>query len=117
MDGMNEAAPVLASLNIAETVDFYTTKLGFRKAGWIDENYAIMARDQIQLHFWKCDDPAIPKHTGCYVYVNGVDGLYQEMLEAGVVHPNGPLKDHPWRMREFSILDGDGNLIRIGQRL
>ena len=117
MEGMKEAAPVLASLNIAETVDFYTTRLGFRKAGWIDENYAILGRDQIQLHFWKCDDPAIPKHTGCYEYVNGVDALYQEMLQAGVVHPNGPLKDHPWRMREFSILDKDGNLIRIGQPL
>lgn len=117
MEGINEAAPVLASLNIADTVAFYTEKLGFRKAGWIDANYAILGRDNIQLHFWKCDDPAIPKHTGCYLYVKGVDALYAEMQAAGVVHPNGPLKNHPWHMREFSILDGDGNLLRIGERL
>ena len=117
MEGINEAAPVLASLNIQETVDFYTRKLGFRKAGWIDENYAILGRDNIQLHFWKCNDPAIPKNTGCYLYVKGVDTLYAEMRKAGVVHPNGPLKDQPWQMREFSILDGDGNLLRIGEHM
>lgn len=117
MVGIIEAAPVLASLNIAQTVAFYTEKLSFHKAGWIDENYAILGRNGIQLHFWKCDNPAIPKHTSCYLYVSGVDALYQEMLGAGVVHPNGPLKDQPWRMREFAILDGDGNLIRIGERM
>lgn len=117
MQGIREAAPVLASLNIADTVSFYSEKLGFRKAGWINENYAILGRDSIQLHFWKCDDPAIPKHTGCYLYVKGVDALYAEMKAKGVVHPNGPLKEQPWGMREFSILDGDGNLIRIGEHV
>jgi len=27
------------------------------------------------------------------------------------------LEDKPWGMREFAIVDADGNLIRIGQAL
>ena len=40
--------------------------------------------------------------------------VYDEMREAGVVHPNGALCEQPWGMKEFSVLDSDGNLINFG---
>ena len=117
MEHLQRAIPVLASLNIEETVQFYQQKLGFDKVGWKDENYAVIARDRVVLHFWKCDNPIHPQNTSCYIDVEDVDGLYRELTPQGVVHPNGALQDQPWGMREFAILDKDGNMIKFGQEI
>lgn len=117
MHYLKMAIPVLASLDIFESVDFYQTKLGFDKVGWKDKDYAVIGRDHIEIHFWRCKDKKIPKNTSCYIQVHDVDGLYQEMKAAGVVHPNGPLANQPWGMREFAILDDDGNMIKFGQNI
>jgi len=109
------ASPTLASLDLAETVAFYEG-LGFR-TGFHDEGYAIMNRDEVSLHFWKTDNPLFPKNTSCYISVKEVDSLYVEMQRENVIHPNAPLRDQPWGMREFAILDIHGNLIRFGQPL
>jgi hypothetical protein len=47
--------------------------------------------------------------------VTEVEKLYAEYKSAGVVHPNGELQNRPWKMKEFSILDNNGNLIHFGQ--
>ncbi|WPP48193.1 bleomycin resistance protein [Catalinimonas niigatensis] len=116
MKHLVKAAPVLASLDIDKSILFYISKLGF-KATYHDAGYGIIVRDDIAIHFWKCNDKIFPENTSCYVNVQEVDQLYLEMQQAGVVHPNGKLEDKPWGMREFSILDEDGNLIRFGQPL
>ncbi len=108
--------PVLASLDIPRTVAFYVEQLGFQSA-FCDEGYGIVQRDTVSIHFWKCDDPIFPQNTSCYIFVADIDALYAELQPKGVVHPNGPLEDKPWGVREFSILDLDGNLIRFGQQL
>ncbi|WP_020532262.1 bleomycin resistance protein [Flexithrix dorotheae] len=113
---LTRSHPVLASLNVPKTVEFYEEKLNF-KSTWKDENYGIVVRDNIAIHFWHCNDKIFPENTSCYIEVTDVDGLYQEMTKAGVVHPNGPLKDQPHGMREFAILDLDGNLIKFGQEI
>lgn len=111
-----KSSPVLASLNTNETVAFYHDKLNF-KIGWHDENYVIIGRDKIEIHFWKCDDEVFPQNTSCYVYVDQVDKLYEEFEKAGVVHPNGKIEDKPYGIREFAILDIHGNMIKFGEEL
>jgi len=111
------AAPVLASMNMRRTLDFYRDKLNFRIT-YDDPHYGIIVREDLIIHFWKCDSKLFPENTSCYVYVRSdVEQLYHEMSDAGVIHPNGKLQDTPWGMREFSILDCEGNLIRWGQSL
>jgi catechol 2,3-dioxygenase-like lactoylglutathione lyase family enzyme len=113
---LKSAVPILASLNEEETVKFYTEKLGFTfHSSW--EGYLILSRDKINLHLWPCTDPAIPKATGCYMNVTKVDDLYAEYEPMGVVHPNGKLKEMPWKMKQFSILDNNGNIIHFGEEL
>ncbi|WP_426429554.1 bleomycin resistance protein [Winogradskyella sp. HB-48] len=109
--------PVLASLNIKKTVDFYKNKLGFNKVGYLDDNYAVIARDNFVVHFWKCNDKIHPENTSCYVDVEDIDTLYEELKTFDVIHPKGTLKNHPYGMREFAILDLDGNLIKFGQEI
>ena len=36
------------------------------------------------------------------------------MKDAGVVHPNSHIEDKPYRVREFAILNLDGNLLKFG---
>ncbi|MFN8342825.1 MAG: VOC family protein [Cyclobacteriaceae bacterium] len=112
---LQSAIPILAFLDLEETAAFYR-KIGFTvNTSW--KEYLMCSRDGIEIHLWKCDNPDIPKNTGCYVRVTGVDAIHAEYSELGIIHPNGPLKNHPWNMREFSILDNSGNLIRFGESL
>jgi hypothetical protein len=113
---LKSAVPILASLNAEETIKFYTDKLGVTlNNNW--DGYVILSRDEITLHLWPCKDPEIPKATGCYINVNEVEKLYDEYKQTGVVHPNGPLKEMPWKMKQFSILDNNGNIIHFGEEM
>lgn len=117
MEHLQRAVPVLFALNVKESVAFYRDKFGFDQQGWVDDQYAVIGRDRIELHITKCNDRMFPENTSCYIHVKDVNGLYGELKAAGVVHPNGPLEDKPWGLREFSALDGEGNLLRFGQYL
>lgn len=108
------AIPILASLNAEETIRFYTEKLGFTfHNNW--DGYLIFSKDEIEIHLWPTEDESVPKNTGCYVHVTEVDSLFEQYKAQGVVHPNGTLKDMPWLMRQFSILDNSGNIIHFGE--
>lgn len=111
---LQTAVPILASLNAEETIKFYTEKLGFKfHNNW--DGYLIFSKDEIEIHLWPTSDPEVPKATGCYVRVTEVDELFVAYKEQGVVHPNGSLKNMPWGMRQFSILDNSGNIIHFGE--
>src|SRR5438067_1817224 len=47
--------------------------------------------------------------------VEGIDGLFEAYSAKSVIHPNGRLELKPWGVREFSILDFDGNLVTFQQ--
>lgn len=110
-----KAIPILAFLDANATIAFYT-KLGFDcNSNW--EEYLMFSKDDIDLHFWKCEDHSIPKNTGCYIRVTEIDVLYEACKILDCIHPNGLLEDKPWEMRQFSILDNSGNIIHFGQDL
>jgi hypothetical protein len=107
------AVPKLASLNIQRSIAFYE-KLGFIKTA-LYPDYGIVEQDAIQIHFWLTTDSAIPKATGCRINVSGIDALFADYSKLGVIHPNDPLAMKPWGLREFSILDVDGNLVTFAE--
>ena len=110
---LQTAIPILAFLDQDQTVEFYK-KFGFK---CYDEwkEYIMCTRDNIEIHLWKCKDPEIPKNTGCYVHVTGVEKLYEECKSLDIIHPEGALSDKPWKMRQFSVVDNSGNIIHFGQ--
>ncbi|MBS7566163.1 hypothetical protein KHS38_17270 [Mucilaginibacter sp. Bleaf8] len=69
------------------------------------------------MHLWPCNDAEIPKQTGCYIHTDNADDLYAEYEPLGIVHPNGKLEEKPWGMRQFSIVDNNGNIIHFGQNI
>ncbi len=109
------ATPVLASLDIPRSVEFFCAKLGFTAIRAESGGYGIVTRDGVQIHFWACTDRAIAANTSCRVRVTGIDRLYAQVEPMGIVHPQATLAVKPWGTREFGILDPDGNLVTFAQ--
>lgn len=107
------AIPKLASLDIERSLAFFEG-LGFDRRGSYPD-YGIIERDGVQIHFWLCDDPKVPKETACRVAVEGIEELFQAYAQKRVIHSNGSLAVKPWGVWQFSILDPDGNLITFQQ--
>ena len=109
---IKSTVPVLASLDLSQSVAFYTTRLGFTKLSQYDD-YAIVVRDGAEIHFWLCRDRAIAENTSCYIRVADTERLFTEFAENGVtVEP--PLV-RPWGMKELYVIDPHGNLLKFGE--
>lgn len=115
------AIPVLPSRSLNDTLTFFQT-LGFDGKIHNHGDYAILTRGTAELHFFT-DRELRPAESsaGCYIRVSDVESIYQAFSSAKLPSKGIPrqdaLEDKPWGMREFAIVDPDGNLIRIGQPL
>jgi hypothetical protein len=110
------AVPVLQSLNIHETVEFYEKQLGFSQR-YQEEGFAILYRDSVEINFTQTEDKYLADNTACRINVTDVESLYQEFKPKGVVHPNAPLETTWWGTKEFGIVDVSGNLITFSERI
>lgn len=110
-----QSVPVLPVLDIPQRAQWYADHFGFEYTLYPD--YAVMTKEGFSLHLWLCSDKYLCENSSCYVYVDAVDVLYTQCNQKGIVHPNGHLKNQPWGLREFSVLDPDGNLLKFGQLL
>lgn len=116
------AIPTLPSRSLPATLRFYRA-LGFSgKLLGVGDSYAILVRGDVELHFFAHPalDPA-ESHAGCYIRLSDVGAMYKAFQSAALPIQGIPrmdtLADKPWGMREFAIVDEDGNQLRIGQVL
>jgi len=114
--------PILPSRDLVKTRAFYE-QLGFATRGWWPEEfggYAILLRDGIELHFTPMSE-LIPSEndSACYWRVRDVAAIHAQcraLVAAGDGIPRvSALEDRPWGMREFALVDPEGNLVRIGE--
>jgi hypothetical protein len=105
------STPVLASLDIERSAEFFASKLGFGKVHVVQGVYGIVSNGSVEIHFWPCTDRRIAEATGCRVQVQAIEALHALCEKHAIVHPNAPLANKPWGTKEFAILDPDGNLI------
>ena len=110
------ATPVLASLDIQRSAEFFSSKLGFTKVHVVQGEYGIVSNGPVGIHFWACNDRRIAEATSCRVQVQGIEDLYTQCASHAIVHPNAPLASKPWGTKEFAILDPDGNLVTFYER-
>jgi catechol 2,3-dioxygenase-like lactoylglutathione lyase family enzyme len=104
--------PVLASLDLDESILFYEEKLGFT-TGHRDSDYLIMSRDGFPIHFWLCDERHISENTSCYIRVINTDGFWKEFRRNGL-DVDRPVEQE-WGMKELYVIDPHGNLIKFGE--
>lgn len=118
-----QAIPILVSRDIAKSVDFYQN-LGFKRHDSSNPNadYAILYRGSLEIHLTFFPD-IVPSESylACYLRVTHIDELFQEFqtldLPTAGIPRISSLEDKPWGMREFHIVDPDGNLLKIGQAI
>lgn len=118
------AVPALPVSDERRAVAFFADVLGFDELRDADGGgLGILRRDAVEVHVWVADGsaPGAERHlagsASCRLQVTGVDELYEWCDAAGVVHPNAALSDQPWGTREFGVLDPDGNLIGLFERM
>jgi catechol 2,3-dioxygenase-like lactoylglutathione lyase family enzyme len=116
MPHIQSIVPELPSLDLTRTRAFYESKLGFKTVNQYDD-YIIFERDGIWINYWLCHDPELPKSSSCYIYVDDAKALYEELKVHQIIHPQGTLRDQPYGVRDFKVLDDNGCLLKFGQRL
>lgn len=114
------AIPILPSRSLSDTLSFYR-RLRFDGEIHGFGDYAILRRGSVELHFFAHRELRPEEsHAGCYIRVADVEGFYRDFALADLPRKGIPrqdtLEDKPWGMREFAVVDPDGNLIRIGQK-
>ena len=122
MQAHDLAIPTLPARSISDSMAFYRT-LGFAGgAHAYSGDYAIPTRGSIEIHLFahRDLDPATSS-AGCYLRVLDVADIYAACESIGLPSSGIPrmdkLQDKPWGLREFAVVDPDGNLLRIGQVL
>jgi catechol 2,3-dioxygenase-like lactoylglutathione lyase family enzyme len=120
MQNNDLAIPTLPCRSVSASAEFYRL-LGFvGGAHEFNSEYGILRRGTIELHFFTHKElvPA-DSSAGCYIRVLDVESIYQQCLANDFPRGGIPrmerLEDKPWGLREFAIVDPDGNLLRIGQ--
>ncbi|HTM56704.1 MAG TPA: VOC family protein [Pirellulales bacterium] len=111
--------PQLRMTNWDRTRAFYVDGLGFT-VEWthqFEPNFPVFAevsRDGLALF--------LTEHAGdckvggaCYIVVDDVDALYQEISRRGI-KPAEPPEDAPWGTREMLVVDPDDNRLRFANR-
>lgn len=120
MHNYDLAIPTLPCRSISASTEFYR-QLGFEGgAHEFNNEYAIFRRGTVELHFFTHKEllPA-ESSAGCYIRVLDVESFYQACSTVAMPSSGIPridrLENKPWGIREFAIVDPDGNLLRIGQ--
>ena len=111
----DRATPNLPSRDLAATSRFYA-RLGFRET-FRDDGWLIVERGPLQIEFfpWPDHDPR-KNLASCCLRVVDLDLLHQAFGAAGLSTRGVPRitapVDQPWGLREFVVVDLDGNLLR-----
>ena len=120
MEPYDLAIPTLPCRSVSATVTFYR-RFGFEgDAHEFNSEYAILRRGAVELHFFT-HKKLVPTESsaGCYIRVLDVESIYRSVCSCQLPRSGIPrmdaLEDKPWGLREFAIVDPDGNLLRIGQ--
>ena len=117
----DKSIPVLPSRSLQRTVTFYE-RLGFTGRLLASDTYAILTRGDLELHFFPHPELRPEEcYAGCYMRVEEVDALHAAFAPAGLQTKGIPrmekVENKPWNMREFALIDEDGNLVKFGKAL
>lgn len=108
--------PKLPMRKLSVTQAYYVGQLGFRPFGGAYQQYLMLEKDQIQIHFFEFKDLDPKENYGqVYIRCSAIEAFYQSLLDQNLaIHPNGALRIQPWGQLEFSLLDPDNNLLTFG---
>jgi uncharacterized glyoxalase superfamily protein PhnB len=104
--------PELPLDNVAAGVAYYRDVLGFQ-INYQQDDIGVIDRDAVRVLLIA----RTAQHKGigsAYVYVKDADALHAELLAKGASVQGEPVSQ-PWGLREFHVVDPEGNRITFGQ--
>lgn len=102
----------LPSLNFEKSKQFYQEILGCKLVNEYDD-FLIFLWDENEIHLWQCNEKIVPENSSCYIRVHDIEAVFERYKK--VLGDKIALKNQPWGMREFYIIDDSGNLFKFGQ--
>ena len=110
------AATVFTVRDIAKSIEHYRDVLGFAVTFEYGNPtfYACLCRDEVALHLLSAHETKrLPGNGGVCVFVKDVDHIYAELAARGA-NINKPPQTYDYGMREFDVIDLDGNQLVFG---
>jgi predicted enzyme related to lactoylglutathione lyase len=109
---LRQLLPELPLSDVPAGVAYYQKVLGFR-INYAQDDVGVMYRDDVTLLLILRTE----QHKGigsCYVYIRDADALHAELLARGAMVQGEPIS-RPWGLRDFRVVDLEGNRITFGQ--
>lgn len=117
MPQLTEAATVLTVSDVSRVAQHYRQALGFSIAFEYGDppSYAGLCRDDVLVHVASAAiTKRAPGSGDIALFVTGVDALHAELVARDANVLMAP-EDRDYGMRDFSVLDPDGNRLTFGE--
>ena len=116
MPRLIEATATLRAGDVTALAGWYRDKLGFAiTMSWGEPaEHARVQRDAVELAIGRLGEQFGP--SSVYAIVSCVDALYAEFVARGVTIGR-EISNAPYRMRDFDLLDPEGNRICFGEAI
>lgn len=109
MEPFNSVVPILKVKNVGAAVEYYVSKLGFRK-NWGEQGFASVSRGAATIFL--CQGGQGNFGTWISIFLKDVDALHEEYMRTGALIVEPPM-NFPWEHREMLVTDLDGNRLRM----
>jgi len=116
-DNFSHAASVFEVTDIGKSIDFYTKLLPFNLTfSWGNPTeYAVLKKGGVSIHLTarpeKHTKEIKPSHI--YIFVYDIDSTFNLCKDSGI-KVISQLDDRDYKMKDFDIVDLDGNIITFG---
>ena len=109
---LRQLLPELPVASVPAAVKHYVDVLGFH-VNYARDYLGVMDRDDVTLLLIPRTEQQ-PGIGSCYAYIRDADALHAELVGRGA-NVRGEPVSHPWGLRDFAVLDPDGNRLTFGQ--
>ena len=112
MEELRSVAPCFAVEDVAATVAWYETNLGFRSDTFPERppfTFAILYRDDIRIMLQGAKKPRAPAGWAAYIGVRGINAFYESVC--GRVPVTSPLVRRAYGDWEFEVTDPNGYVL------
>ena len=114
---LKQFSPIFPVRDLPAALAHYSA-LGFSTIAYEEgDEYGFANRDGVGLHLARDHHPGDQHHRHCastYLYVRDADAIYEEWTRPGIGGQTEAVHATPYKLREGSHTDPDGNLIRFG---
>jgi catechol 2,3-dioxygenase-like lactoylglutathione lyase family enzyme len=114
MVAFSRVAPSIYVCDIARSLEFYCSILGFSVVftNGSPLSFAVLRRDEASIHL--CVRPESAGSCHAHIMLSDLDSFYNKLISTGVIVRQPP-KVQSWGLRDIVIADPDGNTFEFAE--